>query len=423
MVFDGSPRWFRLAVSAVLITGAPGCGGGGDGSSGARGWSGTIDTMEGVPVVENLARPIVSDATIGVSERWRSGVEERLADRRSWENAPEVRAGPSGRVFLLDPQAPRILMFDAGSGKPIGSIGSGDQGRAGRLQDPLGIAVLSDAVMVGERHAVRVFGHDGSFRREIEIPVEDSLLDHGVRLYGLDSLSAVMLQLQGGAPVWRRYKSSGEVSRYAKPSAVSRYYPDATRRRCWRVGRGPSGLVLGSCFFPVVIWVDSTGRVVREALIVSGADSASDAELQQLKEESRAHWRAVGEDLSARVIEARVQRDVHLHRIKDKYREIRYDRGTGLVSVLEETPEYLGGGDATLQLFNEEGLYVARVDFPEHWVAHDILNSIIYALVRDADGGRSLRAYVLDVPRVRKDVAEGIQKRDSPTVSEDSAGA
>lgn len=364
---------------------------------GAAGWSGTVDTTEGVVVVENPERPVFSTEETRAMERWVRSLDGQLDERESWEPAPTVQAGDSGRVFVLDRTGGRVLVFDADSGVVRTEIDP-PEGRPGHLESPVGMGVLPRALMVGERYGIELYDLDGSFRDRIGMAIRDSQFDRGVRLHPLDSTGVLMLESRGGAPEWRRYAPSGSTSIYTAPEAVSRFYPEATRKSCWRVSEGPTGPLLASCFYPVVLQLDSVGAVDREIVLPGGPDSATAAQLDRLRQESRAHWRSSEEELDSATIAARVERDVRLHQLVDRYRDVRHDPVTGLTSLLEETPVYLGGGSARLHLFGPDGAYLARIEFPEYWIHHDVRDGIVWAIVRGGDGELSLRSYRLELP-------------------------
>lgn len=394
---DPFPSLVRPSIpAALLVLAAAACAGGDRGTEPPR-WTGRVDTVEGVVLVENPAEPLYPARRVRVEERWSHSLEEWVGTRRSWEQPPLVRLG-DGTAYVLAPQTGRLLLFGTGSGELRESIGP-PEGSPGHLDEPLGLATFDGGVAVGERYGLEVFDRDGRFRRRIDIAVRDSQLDRVLQLHRLDSASVLTLESAGGAPSWRRRRPTGEVSALPRPEAVSRRFSGATERQCWRIAEGPTGPLLASCFYPVTLSLDSAGRAAREVVIDRGADSASRSELEHLRRESRARWEAWKADLPEEGIRARVERDLRLHAVKDQYRAVRYDRSSGLVGLLEETPEYMGGGDARLHLFDGKGVYLARLPFPDYWLDFDLDGSTAYAVTRDGEGERWFRSYRLVLPR------------------------
>lgn len=365
-------------------------------------------------MVRNPARPKLPASELRVTEPWSRPIDELLGERRSWETTPFVEIGGDPETLVvLAPHAGRLLFVDPDSGRTRAVVESWE-GPRGRTEEPIGLAVLEERVFVGVRHGIEVFDLRGGHLDRIRFPVRDSLLDRALQMHRLDSASVLSLTQSGGMSAWRRFEADGERAQLPPPEAISRYYPEAGERRCWRVGAGSTGPLLANCFFPVVLALDSVGEVAREIVVEGGADSASDAQLDRLRRESRARWRAWNEELPPEGVEVRVERDLRLHAILDQYRGVRQDPVSGMISLLAETPEYLGGGEAAVRLFSREGAYLARVAFPEYWLHHDFRDSVLYAVTRDEDGRRWLRAYRLDLPRTDSEPAPGARSADRP---------
>lgn len=346
------------------------------------------DTVEGRTVIRNASAPAPgADGELELSALWSQDPGANLAEIESWEPEPEIRVEDS-LVFVSDPVKDVVQVRRARSGELV-SVIDGTGTRTGRIDSLHSLSVSDSLVAVGDRGAIEVYGMRGDQRARL--PLSGRLLD----LYGID----------GGRFVARTYASGVAWIVYtpARDSAVSRIRGfragSVTRKQagagaCWMRDGVAGRLLSASCTHPVILEFDSKGGVRREISVDLPAVKSSSEELQEVRDQLALQLEQAGRDPTDEVRRALQEREVRRHTLKKRFRAVRKDPTTGRIALLEQTPDYMGGGTATVHLFDSDGRYRSRRSFDAHWIDFDFASDRLYALrVRGGSGGAELVAY------------------------------
>lgn len=158
----------RALVLALLAIGVAiaGCGG----ESAVRGeWVGTVDTVSGVPVINNPARPIWGPETA-----WR--LEEDLSigavegdPHYEFSVIADLETDDGGRIYVLDREGRRISIYDP-SGTFIAAFGRRGGG-PGEFEDPVSLHWSADTLVVWDRRLRRLsyFNPEGRLLRDVRV--------------------------------------------------------------------------------------------------------------------------------------------------------------------------------------------------------------------------------------------------------------
>lgn len=383
-----------LLLAALLV---PGCS---DSFLSGRSWSGSVERWgEGV-AVRNPARPLFGTDAVGRRELWRRPLGREMAARRSWEPPPAVRLS-GGELFVLDVQGGRVRVLDPETGARLRTVG--DPGRGdGSVFFPRDLAVTDEAIVVAEETGLEIFARDGSFLRRI--PVDEQAL----HVYSLGGAAFLSFEFTGSGIRWvRRDSARAEGERHAFEALGGLERPDAFEIDCWSLDGAGDGFFLLSCFEPLLVRFDEEGGLERQVLIADvPPEESSPAELDVLRREARERQLALDMGVARDVAESLVERDVARHRHKPKYRQVRHDPDRGLVAVLEQTPEFMGGGNAVVHFLTAEGAYLARTRFDRHWLDFALAGSRIYAVAREPGSGEMVAvAHAFELPEKALSVA------------------
>lgn len=159
-------------------------------------------------------------------------------------------------------------------------------------------------------------------------------------------------------------------------------------------------MLVASCAHPLVIDVGHDGRPTREIELGLSPDSSSEEQLRAVREQVAMQVEAAGMEPTRRALDAMQERETRRHPLVKKYRGARRDPVTGSVALLEQVPDYMGWGDATIHLLDREGVYRARLEFDESWYDFDVRDGRLYAL-RRRPSGDGVRVVAYDIRRGR----------------------
>lgn len=371
----------RLAATAAVVGCLPallaGCG---DGTAGASASDVVRDTVGGRPLVRNPGQPVRDDAARVRSElRWSEPLRLEPGRVRSWHPEPEVRATAEGVVVSV-PGAGAMTVRDPGSGSARAAIDASGEG-GGRLDSLFAVAATDSFIAAGDADGIELFRFDGE--PVGRLPAPGRLTD----LYGAGGRGIVAESFGGGGLAWTRYSGPGaEGSTYPPVSVSATTRTDANRPGCWKTSGGGEGMLVSSCAHPIVIEVDHDGRVVREIELGLPPDSSSEEQLRAVREQVAMQVEAAGMEPTAQALDAMQQREARRHPLVKKYRGARRDPVTGEIALLEQVPDYMGWGPATVHLLDREGVYRARLEFDESWYDFDVRDGRLYALRRRPSG-------------------------------------
>ncbi len=355
-------------------------------------WRGSVDTVANRAVVRNPPDPLLDESAVAVRELWARPLDWSSEGRRLWEPGPEVRAG-DGRVYVLDPVHERVEVRAPGDGRRVRHVHPDDAWDVQPFRGSHALAVTDGSVVVADTSSIVVLdGADGSLLRHVSLG-RRNVLD----LYGASDGSFVVFAYGGSGATWWHFedpKAEGEPFR--PPITRSETHPEAARSECWKVDGLDDGLLLVSCAHPVWLRFDRASEIVREVAFGRPPVEPTEEQREAVREAARERARHRRPDAGEELLRRLVEREERRHPLVKKHRAPRLDPTTGRIAVLEQTPAYMGGGNASLLLFSEEGRHLATKEFGRHWLDFDFRDGIVYAITRREGSARpELVAYEL----------------------------
>jgi hypothetical protein len=148
-------------------------------------------------------------------------------------------------------------------------------------------------------------------------------------------------------------------------------------------------IVRVACRTPELVVYTASGRTLREIRAAVEPEITPDSELTPMIERLR---NRLGEVLPPEQVRAFTDEMLERYRVKPKYMMVRGDVGSGLYAVREQNPDDLGGGPATLHIFDATGVYLSALAFERAWLDFDVRNGVVYALAEDAATGLAATA-------------------------------
>jgi hypothetical protein len=389
----------RLSLLVLVIT-AVCCA---DGGEARYRWGGSLDTTGFVPVVRNPSLPVAPPGDVSVRQSW--VVDPHQLDTKGfWENPVQVRVVGSS-VAVLDAPAHKIHMVSL-DGHWTGSFGREGEG-PGELERPVSILHIADSIVVvdGGKGTLEVFRPGGAYVKSVFF---GRMTFGGIRLGTDRVLFLGMLENEGG---WTVCGLDGSLSSIEIEAPVFSPFQEECRTFGWAT-ESFFGL---SCSVPAVQEYDENGSIAREILIDREPESTPEAELEQHLDEVRRVMSQSGMPLE--MIQRQVESQREIYRVRRKYKAIRFDEVTRLLAVLEQNPDDLGSGNATIHLLSGSGVFLATVPFERSWIDFDFADGRLYALTRDpATDLASLSAFDLVLPEglldaVARAVRESVRLR------------
>lgn len=392
---NGTLHVLRLVATAAVVVGVAalvaGCGGG---ASPAAASDVTRDTVRGRPLVRNPGQPVRGEGgRARVELRWSEPLRVDPGTVRSWHPEPELRVTAEGVVVSV-PGSGALTVRDTASGSVRALVDASGEG-AGRLDSLFAVAATDSLIAAGDADGIELFRLDGE--AVDRLPVTGRLMD----LYGAGRRGIVAERFDGDGLAWTRYRGPGaEGSPYPPLSVSAAGRTAANRSGCWKRSGGGEGMLVASCAHPLVIDVGHDGRPTREIELGLSPDSSSEEQLRAVREQVAMQVEAAGMEPTRRALDAMQERETRRHPLVKKYRGARRDPVTGSVALLEQVPDYMGWGDATIHLLDREGVYRARLEFDESWYDFDVRDGRLYAL-RRRPSGDGVRVVAYDIRRGR----------------------
>jgi len=148
---------------------------------------------------------------------------------------------------------------------------------------------------------------------------------------------------------------------------------------------------------PRIQVLDAEGGLRREVRVDLPIEVVSESEQESALHELERSL--VGRGLPAAFVEQNLVVMKERWRVKCRFGPLRFDRSEGIAVFLEQNPDQFGSGNAMLHVLSGEGVYVAKVAFPEPWRDFTVDDGVIFALARHpVTDVITLRAYRLDLP-------------------------
>lgn len=364
----------RRLVPALCALVLAGCGSPADPSAA---WQGRIDTVGAGVVVRNPPEPLLADDAVRVRERWLRPLGWSADQRHLWEPGPVVRAR-DGRVLVLDPVRGVVEVRAAADGRHLHTIEPDSAGDGEPFAGTHALAVTGRSVVVADTHRIALLGPEGGPHRRLSL--EERVID----VYGAGDGAFLVYAFGGSGARWRLYTEADSAGApYRPPITRSETHPDAARSECWKVEGLSDGLMLVSCAHPVVLRFDRASQIVREVAFPCPVVEPSEEQVEAVRAAARTRATERRPGLAPRTVERLVEREVRRHPLVKKHRAVRHDPSSDRFAVLVQTPDYMGGGTASLLLFAGDGKHLATLEFRRQWLDFDLRDGVVYAVARD----------------------------------------
>jgi hypothetical protein len=376
-------------------------------------WAGTVQIEDGVEVISNPGEPLLGEVQPPVSELWQ--VQE--AD---WVDPSRVHAW-SGLVTVTDPRASRIHVLTP-SGQTQTSLGrpGGGPGEFLRLLDAF---LLDDRLLVLDagKGGAEYLDLDGTYLSTLHLdgqPWGGFLLDDGTLLAKGEFLSDPLEETLGD---WVTIEDGGEPSAFA--SRPLEALPEEQGVQCSDLSAWGAGAARLRFTTPRIEVFDRRGALVLESRIDLPVEDVSDAERDAAL--SRLRQTLEGRRLPPQFVEQNLIVMNERWRVKCRFGPLRFDAARGYAAFLEQNPDDFGSGSATLHFVSGEGVYLARVAFPDPWRDFALADGVVYALTRDPTTDLvTLEAARVELPSsVFAEAAEALDAARRRAVQEGRPGA
>ena len=351
-------------------------------------WEGSVVREGEVVVVRNPDRPLLDSGAVRATLRWRAdGADPGPDGAAPWAEPRELAIG-SRDLYVLDPQATRVHVV-SDDGRWLRSVGR-QGGGPGEIERATSIEVIAGAgadtvvVLDGGKAALQLLDARGA-----------PLVGHRLGAVAFDVLALddgtlFVNALGGTGGRWLRY-APGDTA--GTPVQLG----GGAEGSCRRTSGGGGGLLRLDCLVPVVHELDPSGAVRRRSEVARDTARSTPAELDAFRARMTEMMGKSGVPVD--VMRQMIDQQLEAARARPDFRDVRRDPATGVLGILEQTPEELGGGRATLHLLAPDGVYLARLPFAVSWTDFALRGGVLYALETDDETGLvSLAAYELTVP-------------------------
>ncbi|TVP56333.1 MAG: hypothetical protein EA351_08065 [Gemmatimonadales bacterium] len=359
-----------------------------------------VDTLGGIEhtVVED--HPERGDE--GLEFLWRAPDEATVFEGTEWSNPTRI-AMSEDHIAVLDAQAARVHLFTP-DGQRNGSFGRSGEG-PGELSNPTGLGIHGDSILVTSMMgtpALQWFGLDGSYRGHAG-GAGAGVIAAAHFLPGTGILRQVLVMGGGGSgPSWEYVDLDDERHPVELPGnhSMQPHVADGGDG-CWRRGTAGPNLVEVDCSFPLVRLIDTRGSVVREHRIDRAPQRTPEDRIEQAIDGVTGSIRVSGggEIPQAMLDQLMTQQE---ERLRQQYAwtpvisMVTGSTSGSRIVLLEQIPESLGGGPATLHVLDSDGRYLARHRLDDRVRSIAASDTLLVVMVQDDEIGlRHLEAYRL----------------------------
>jgi hypothetical protein len=350
-------------------------------------WTGFVEMRDGIEVISNPGDPLLSEAQGFVSELW-------AVQGPTWENPSFIHAA-SGLVTVVDPQANRVHLVST-SGETRVSLGrsGGGPGEFLRLLDAFrdGDRLV---VIDGGKGSIEYLDIDGNYLSSVHLEGQawgGFPLEGGTLLIKGEFLSDPSEETLGD---WVRVREGSRPSAFTSQPLDP--LPEEQGVQCSDLFSWAGGAARLRFTTPQIQVFDGAGGIVMEIGIDLPVEVVSETERDLALSDLRRRLAGSGhppefQQQNVIVMEER-------WRVKCRFGPLRFDASGRLAAFLEQNPDEFGSGNATLHFLSQDGVYLAKADFPAAWRDFTLDNGVVYALTRDPTTDLiTLRAYRLDFP-------------------------
>ncbi|HEX8691377.1 MAG TPA: hypothetical protein VF746_02955 [Longimicrobium sp.] len=364
------PQCISRALPLLFLLSPLGACGGGDApgadlpAAAIQAWQGSVATSEGAQNVRNPDRPLLPDGSVRVDTAW------RVSQAGAWQRPTALALGGEN-VFLLDPPAGLVHVVTQ-QGEEQDDIGD-----AAGFSEPVSIAWSDGTIAVGDqgRLGILMMRDDGLTRE----PVRG--LDRPA-VHGLASGGFFANPYAGLTHQWRAWGPRRDTTMLELPRWGESAYCASVSGGRW--------ILQADCASPSFRVFDEAGKLVRQvgvdrpAAAAPAAPALSDSALGELQQQLMAG--EPDDSVLARLLAAGGPARVT--------RGARHDPASKLFALWGQLP----AGGAWVDLFSEEGVYLATVRFGRPWADVGFARSTLFALEEGENGAVTLVAYRLHLP-------------------------
>jgi hypothetical protein len=370
---------FFLAIVFSMACGA--CSGGG-------GWAGSVAERDGTEILMNPAVPLMAGAEPAAIELW-------SYQGTAWMN-PSLVHVQGDVVTVVDPPANQIHRVST-EGEEEESLGrpGGGPGEFLRLRDALPDGERF-AVLDAGKSGIQYLDQDGRFVSSLYLegqPWGGFFLGDGTLLVKGEFLSNPTEETRGDWVIL----TEGRDPR-AFTTVPLNPLPEEEGVQCSELSSWQDGAARMRYTTPQIQLFDAAGHLRKEIQVGIPIEPVSEKERSEALadlEES-----LVGRGLPPPFVQQNLVVMQERWRVKCRFGPLRFDSSARLGAFLEENPDEFGGGNATLHLLSRDGVYLAKIVFPDPWRDFAMDNGIVYALTRDSvTDVITLRAYRVDLPQ------------------------
>lgn len=340
----GMPASFIVTVGCAILTAC-----GGDPSPGAAAWTGTVDTVAGVPVVRSPATPVLESGQISLERQW--ATDGPSSDTAPLWERPTSMAAVDGELYVLDAQAHHVHRLEAATGEWVGYFGR-EGGGPGELRAP--------ALVMPWRGAPAVL-HAGRRRLERFQPDGTALdaIDLNALVFTLSPMSdsvAVTVAMGVGSRVSLLKGATLEPVTVADPAAST----GARFEDCQQIGAATGRILISSCVVPYIRVLRPDGTATMEVRVDADATPRDPAEIEAFIDRIRPDIQSM--DLPAPQVDQMISQMRDSHQVRRAFRSARWDAVRQRFVLWEQEEEDFGSGPASFHLFSDDGHYLARID-------------------------------------------------------------
>ena len=355
--------------------------------SGNGGWTGSVAERNGTEILMNPATPLMDGAEATATELW-------SFQGAAWMN-PSLVHVQGEVVTVVDPPANQIHRVST-EGEEEESLGrpGGGPGEFLRLRDALPDGDRF-AVLDAGKSGIQYVDQEGRYVSSVYLegqPWGGFFLGDGTLLVKGEFLSDPGEETRGD---WVTLTEGRDPQAFTAVPLDP--LPEEEGVQCSELSSWGDGAARMRYTTPQIQLFDSAGNLRTEIQIGIPIEAVSETERSEAL--AGLEKSLVDRGLPPPFVQQNLVVMQERWRVKCRFGPLRFDSSARLAAFMEENPDEFGGGNATLHLLTGDGVYLAKIAFPDPWRDFTMDNGIVYALTRDSvTDVITLRAYRVDLP-------------------------